>query len=249
MEVRYFSPCGRTSFMGSLFAAVTLFSLSASAEWRPIDIDDDSVLRSPPAIAVRNGTLYFDGQIVAGSADALHAQLAMRRVDKVSFNSIGGDVKEAMAMGREIHKRKLDVEVRNVCASACANYLFPAGKNKFITQNAYLLWHGNLHSPASEIMMEPDRDQTREQLVATPAFIALKQQEAEFYQQIGVSSDLGWCPQQRADYHQKFPEKWFSWSQANLAKMGVNNISFATSAARWQSTMSDKGVIYAEPCP
>lgn len=241
-------PQRKTQLAVLLFAATSLFSAAASA-WQSIDIDDDSVLRSPPSIAVRNGTLYFDGKIVEGSAEALHRQLDMRRVEKVSFNSIGGDVKEAMAMGREIHKRKVDVEVRNVCASACANYIFPAGKNKFVTQNTYLLWHGSLHSPAGEIALEPgDQGQTHEKLVTSPEFAALKRQEAEFYQQIGVNGDVAWCPQQQPDYHEKFPEKWFSWTQANLAKFGVNNVRFATSAARWHSTMSNKGVIFADYC-
>ncbi|MFG1173409.1 hypothetical protein AAFN90_07400 [Erwiniaceae bacterium CAU 1747] len=230
------------------FTVTSLFSAAAAA-WQPINIDDDSVLRSPPSIAVRNGTLFFDGEIVKGSAAALHQQLEMRRVEKVSFNSMGGDVKEAMAMGREIHRRKVDVEVRNVCASACANYIFPAGKNKFVTQNAYLLWHGSLHSPAADIAtVSGGKDHAPGELVASPEFIALKEQETQFYQQIGVSSDMPWCPQRQADYREKFPEKWFSWSQANLARFGVNHVRFATGAARWQSTMSDRGVIFAEYC-
>lgn len=248
MDVIHPHPQRKTRLAAFIFAATSLFSAAANA-WQPIDIDDDSVLRSPPSIAVRNGTLYFDGKIIEGSAEKLHRQLEMRRVEKVSFNSIGGDAKEAMEMGREIHKRKMDVEVRNVCASACANYIFPAGKNKFITQNAYLLWHGSLHSPTDEIALESnDQGQTHEMLVTSPLFTALKQQEAEFYQQIGVNGDFAWCPQRQSDYHEKFPEKWFSWSQANLAKFGVNNVRFATSAARWQSTMSGKGVIFADYC-
>lgn len=247
MDVRHtlFAPALR---LAALFAVAT--SLSAAAAFQPIDIDDDSALRDPPSIAVRNGTLYYDGKIIAGSAAALQRQLDMRRVEKISFNSIGGDVSEAMAMGRDIHKRKMDIEVRNVCASACANYLFPAGRNKFITQNTYLLWHGSLHSPAAEIALESaSPGQTKEALLNTAEFKALKEQEAQFYQLIGVSSRLAWCPQQRADYREAFPEKWFSWSAANLARFGVSHVSFATSAARWQSTMSGKGVIFADYCP
>lgn len=231
-----------------LLAVVPALFSPAFAAWQPIDVDDDRALLSPPSISVRNGTLFFDGKIAPGSAEALHRQLDMRRVEKVSFNSISGDASEAMAMGREIHKRKLDVEIRRVCADACANYIFPAGKGKFLSQSAYLLWRGSLHSPVSEIIPDADSGLTAEQLIATPAFTELKQQEAQFYKEIGVNGDVAWCPQQRADYRQKFPERWFSWSPASLATFGINNVRFTTSAVRWQQTLSDKGVIFATSC-
>lgn len=237
----------KIQIIGFLLATIPSILAPACAAWQPIDIDDESVLLSPPTISVRNGTLFFDGKIIEGSAENLHRQLEMRRVEKVSFNSIGGDVKEAMAMGLDIHKRKIDVEVRNLCASACANYIFPAGKGKFLSQNAYLLWHGSLHSPASEII-DTGSGQSVEQLMATDAFAELKQQEAQFYQKIGVNGDVAWCPQRRDDYRQKFPEKWFSWSPASLASFGITGVRFATSAVRWQQNMTDKGVIFATAC-
>lgn len=238
----------RACLVPVLLAVVTVFVTPAFAAWQPTDVDDDQALLSPPKIVVRNGTLFFDGKISAGTAEALHRQLEMRRVEKVSFNSIGGDAGEAMAMGRDIHKRKLDVEVRNVCAAACANYIFPAGKGKFLSQSAYLLWRGSLHSPASEIVPDADSGMTAEQLITTPAFTELKQQEAQFYKEIGVNGDVAWCPQRQADYRQKFPEKWFSWSPASLATFGIHRVRFTTSAARWQQSMTDKGVIFATSC-
>lgn len=231
-----------------LLVIAPVIATPAYADWHPIDIDDEQVLLSPPKIYVRNGTLFFDGKITPGAADTFHRQLEMRRVDKVSFNSIGGDVNEAMTMGREIFKRKLDVEVRNVCASACANYIFPAGKGKFLSQNAYLLWHGSMQSPARDIVPDKDSGMTAEQMMATAEFTELKQQEVRFYQEIGVNGDVAWCPQRREDYRQKFPEKWFSWSPAQLAQFGITPIRFATSAVRWQQNMVNKGVIFAVSC-
>lgn len=220
-----------------------------AAATQAIDIQDERVLLSPPEISVRNGTLYYDGKIIPGSAERVINQLKMRRVEKISLNSIGGDVGEAMKLGREIHKRGVDVEVRNVCASACANYLFPAGKNKYIGQNSYLLWHGSLHSPAGEFAVENSASgMTSEALVAQPEFIALAQQEQAFYQAIGVSEKIAYCPQLQADYRQKFPEKWFSWSQAELSRFGVKSVYWTTSATRWQREMSARGVIFAGAC-
>jgi len=241
--LRYRAPVARL-----LLAVVPALFAPAFAAWQPIDIDDDRALLSPPTISVRNGTLFFDGKISEGSAKALHRQLEMRRVEKVSFNSIGGDIQEAMAMGRDIHKRKLDVEVRNACAAACANYIFPAGKGKFLSQNAYLLWRGSLHSPAGEIAPDADSGTAAEQPIAAADFAELKEQEAQFFKEIGVNGEVAWCPQREENYRQTFPEKWFSWSPANLATFGITNIHFTTSAARWQQAMTAKGVIFADPC-
>lgn len=232
-------------------STAALLPAVALAAWQPMNIEDERVLLSPPEIAVRNGVLFYDGKIIPGSAEKVAAQLKMRRVEKISLNSIGGDVAEALALGREIARHKLDVEVRNVCASACANYLFPAGKNKFIGQNSYLLWHGNLHSPVREIGIDAadsDPGMTAEKLVQQPEFQQLKAAESAFYQAIGVSEKIGYCPQLSADYRQKFPEKWFSWTPASLAGFGLHNVYFTTSAARWQQNMSNRGVIFASGC-
>ncbi|QUG74375.1 hypothetical protein GKQ23_04875 [Erwinia sp. E602] len=239
----------RLSPLSTLLPLLACALSAPTAAAQAIDIQDERVLLSPPEISVRNGTLYYDGKIISGSAEKVINQLKMRRVEKISLNSIGGDVVEAMKLGREIHKRGVDVEVRNVCASACASYLFPAGKNKYIGQNSYLLWHGSLHSPASEIAMENSEDgMTAQKFVTQPEFIALAQQESQFYQTIGVSEKIAYCPQLLADYRQKFPEKWFSWSQAELARFGVKSVYWTTSAVRWQREMSARGVIFAGAC-
>jgi hypothetical protein len=63
----------------------------------------------------------------------------------------GGNGLAALAIGTLIHKHGWDVEVVGVCASACANFIFPAGKTKYLHQNALLLFHGG---PRQENMPE-----------------------------------------------------------------------------------------------
>ena len=211
-------------------AAALLLAASFNTSAQPLVLADEQAQRSPAAVVVRNGTLYFDGKITADSAQAMLRQLDMRRVASVSINSMGGDAQAAMLIGHELNLRKMDIEVRNICAAACASYLFPAGKSKFLSQGSLLLWP--TEKPAE---LADDAAQTA----------TFQQQETKFYQQIGVDPSIQGCP---VAPHYFRPVHWFSWSVENLAKFGVKNITFATSANRWQKELVAKGAVFAEYC-
>lgn len=73
--------------------------------------------------------------------------------DKISKNiktiivtSLGGDVKYGIYIGKDIYDRKLNVIVRDYCFSSCANYIFLAGKKKFIEKNSIIGFHGTSFS-------------------------------------------------------------------------------------------------------
>lgn len=154
-----------------------------------------------------------------------------------------------MNMGLVIHQKKIDIEVRSVCASACANYIFPAGINKKISPDSYLLWHGSAHSPQPEFTIDYSQDKiTRKQFFSAPEFIALKKKERDFYHAIGVEYKIGFCPQLLTDYHQRFPEKWFSYSEKELGEFGVNNIFYSEGPKKWLQSMKKNGVIFANHC-
>lgn len=63
----------------------------------------------------------------------------------VVAESNGGDFESALAMGILIHKYGWDVEVVDICASSCANFIFPAGKKKYLHSDSMLLFHGGPH--------------------------------------------------------------------------------------------------------
>ena len=60
-------------------------------------------------------------------------------------DSEGGDGAAALAIGILIHRHNWDVEVANVCPSSCANWIFPAGKTKYLNSQSMLLFHGGPH--------------------------------------------------------------------------------------------------------
>jgi len=57
----------------------------------------------------------------------------------------GGDWESSLAIGILIHRHGWNVEVVEMCASSCANFIFPAGKVKYLHSNAMLLFHGGPH--------------------------------------------------------------------------------------------------------
>lgn len=87
------------------------------------------------------------GSIVEGDSVKFLKVVTMRsKVIKVQ--SGGGETDEAMHLGRLIHDRNLDIEVNEICASSCANYLFPAGVKKNNTKGKHvgLAWNGTTDS-------------------------------------------------------------------------------------------------------
>jgi len=59
--------------------------------------------------------------------------------------SEGGDGFAALAIGIILHRHNWDVEIVGVCPSACANWIFPAGKTKYLDRQSLLLFHGGPH--------------------------------------------------------------------------------------------------------
>lgn len=61
--------------------------------------------------------------------------------------SSGGKGNAGMDMGFWVYENKLDVEIPCFCASACANFIFTAGRTKILGRAALLMWHGGSHQP------------------------------------------------------------------------------------------------------
>lgn len=64
--------------------------------------------------------------------------------EKLIINSPGGEIFSAMAIAKLVRERNMDVEVRSLCASACANYIFPSGRKKYLGSDAVIILHGGL---------------------------------------------------------------------------------------------------------
>jgi len=97
---------------------------------------------------LRCDTATVTGNITPETFVKLRGCLARSFAPKKTFvitASGGGDNAAALALGILIHKHNWDVEVVDYCASACANYIFPAGKTKYLNRHSMLLFHGGFY--------------------------------------------------------------------------------------------------------
>lgn len=93
-------------------------------------------------------TITLTGEINSESFVKVRNCLVRSKASKKTFvieASPGGDVASALAFGILIHRHNWDVEIVDYCASACAAFIFPAGKTKYLNRNAMLMFHGGPH--------------------------------------------------------------------------------------------------------
>ena len=117
-------------------------SSPAALQWSPGAI---VAAIEPARVEAVDEVLWFVGGIredsVAAVRDALERNDALR---EVWIHSGGGNVYAGMDFGDMIQEHGLAVRVLGLCASSCANYVFPAGTQKTILPGALVLWHGSL---------------------------------------------------------------------------------------------------------
>jgi len=105
-----------------------------------------SVDFSEPAVVCDTITLTGDIQLETflKTKDCL-VQSSAKSKTFVVAESGGGSWEAALALGILIHRHGWRVEVVGLCASACANFIFPAGKTKYLHRESLLLFHGGPH--------------------------------------------------------------------------------------------------------
>lgn len=160
-------------------AAFALASALAAAQAQP----------APAArVEVAGDAVTFTGRIDARSAAQFVAALDDPAVARVVITSRGGLVGPALDMAEAIRERGLDVDVPDACLSSCANYIFPAGRNKHLGYPRAVGWHGNmahvlyLQASGQANWSEPALEEARQ----------LARREAAFYRRIGVDGFVCW---------------------------------------------------------
>ena len=103
---------------------------------------------------LRCDTATVTGEMTPETFVKLRGCLARSLEPKKTFvitSSGGGDNFTALALGILIHRHHWDVEIIDYCASACATFIFPAGKTKYLNRQSMLLFHGG---PYQENLLE-----------------------------------------------------------------------------------------------
>jgi hypothetical protein len=138
---------------------------------------------------------------------------------KLRIRSQGGDVVAAMKIADQVFDRQLDVTVEDYCLSACANYIFAAGKHKAISEGSIVGWHGDAHQKGiAALVKQYDQREAQGVESATASSVSIEmllqnrsamsyikttmEMEDAFFQRIGVleeSARYGLYPTKLAD--------------------------------------------------
>jgi hypothetical protein len=134
----------------AIFLSIILLVIGGNSQ---LAVAEKAAWKSPfYSLAESTGTAHriahqrikFEGEITLNRVRAFMVEHENTTATVIDLVSHGGDVEAAIDLGNWILDKSLDVQVF-VCFSACANYLFLAGKTKILKFNSYLLWHGGLH--------------------------------------------------------------------------------------------------------
>ena len=201
-------------------------------------------------ISIIGSTLVYDGVINQESYNRLRRILRTMDADGTvirifQIKSNGGESRSAKKMGAWIHNENISVVVDEYCFSACANYIFTAGRSKVIRENSIVGWHGSLLAAeyiAKELGITLD-EQLRRGYDSGPrppgvSFATFKdmileeaEEEREFLRKIGVNAELaiyGFLPEHHEAYHRDASHHYSVWtfSIEDMEKFGVANVSY-----------------------
>ena len=168
------------------------------------------------AIFASGDVLEFDGFITKESAKRFVELASSGTIKKLHITSTGGDVEAGIEMARYVRSRAMDVEVSTYCLSSCANYIFPAANNKYITGIGIVGWHGTMTHLRYLGQVEPSRFDANQAASRT----RLSALESAFYKEIGIDGFMCWFA--------KLPpysvKKFYLLSQEDMEFFGLRNL-------------------------
>ena len=200
-----------------------------------------SACTTPPvapvaSISAADGVLTFDGPIQPGSLEKVQQAVASQSIHTLKIRSGGGSVIEAIGIARWMHGNGVNVVVYGGCFSSCANYIFPAGKEKHIVNGGIVGWHGSFehrvyqHKQGVNVV---DKDELAQ-------FELIARRERALYAELGVNGYLAWFAK-IAPY--KVYNMYFL-SKEDMEYFGLTGLHvradyLSTDLARWNSREKD----------
>lgn len=89
-------------------------------------------------------TVRFQGEITAKKVEQVQRLFESSQADLLLISSPGGDGLAAMTLGKFLFDEGITLQVRDVCSSACANYLFLAAPKKVLEVDSLVVFHGGV---------------------------------------------------------------------------------------------------------
>jgi hypothetical protein len=188
--------------------------------------------------AGESSVAIFNGEISGETVDAfLEKYRDHNHLAEFSVASQGGDSAAALKLARWIRSKKLDVRVRSLCFSACANYLFIAGEKKFIESGAFVAWHGDAEQKdfrdlvsnyaavlakrdLGQELLPSERSLLEESRLQFIGLTALQREQADFYKLVGVDPMMGRYGQEPIQY----PSDAWTFTVPAMKLLGIKNV-------------------------
>lgn len=170
----------------------------------------------PQAIYIKQHQLVYKGELTAKRINQAIALSKGHTIHEIVIESPGGDVMSSIKFGRWIFKHHLNVKVFDICASSCANYIFPAGHYKYLAKSDILGWHGGAYQRTNA------DDNPRQHLSKDTK--KWRKAETAFYHEIGVNPNLPTLGQQRQFACQRGGDRGWYYSIKDLNRLGVHHI-------------------------
>lgn len=225
--------------MKKLLSLILLITLLFSG-CATVDLDQEDAKPNTKVFIDQDNTLNYVGSINKDANLQLFNlyQNSSQKLTKLKVNSPGGNVMDGIQLGNWVFDNKLDVIVDKVCASSCANYVFPAGKIKYLHKHSALLWHGNSYQEDID-----QRVQNRDEFA-----IKYRQAEDAFYKKISTNPML-------AEYGHKEFTFWnflyhyfkgtlgYDYSINDMRLFGVKNIVLLEDTWEWRKYHTKQHVI------
>lgn len=209
---------------------------------------------APPVVSVEGTSVNYSGDMHPEGYDALVRLAEEDGISELVISSLGGEVYWGMKIGEIVYENGWDVRVRGLCFSSCANYVFPAGRNKIIENGGIVGWHGSTRQ--SQFFAEQQGTSSRQQIIDS-LFLALQEGagdltqaeineaivsnialvetrislEAAYYESIGVDADIsvyGFFPQHFAT---AAAAGGWTFTLADMAKFGLDGVIYEGSDA------------------
>lgn len=122
------------------------------------------------------------GQI---SAQSVHVLIRTWPEDahRLIITSQGGEIEPAIALGRFLVEREIEVVVRDYCLSACAHFVFAPASRKEVEPYALIGFHGTA-TARERLLANSGRPELAEK------YAALARKERDFYDDVGISGSL-----------------------------------------------------------
>ncbi|MGI9251508.1 MAG: hypothetical protein ACR2PR_09960 [Pseudohongiellaceae bacterium] len=104
---------------------------------------EKTISLAAPLVSVQDGKVTYTGEISAAGFDALATLSSQETISILAIDSLGGEIYWGMKIGELVFANGWDVHITGHCYSACANYVFPAGKRKILLADSVVGWHGS----------------------------------------------------------------------------------------------------------